>query len=600
MKCGICETECQIQDNGTGKCGMYSNKNGVISERFPNNYLVIVPSEIESVCLTHYYPKAKFLQICTIGCNFRCNGCVSWVLTENIDGINGALINMPPEKIIQKALDEGCKGIAFCFNEPAVSFFTFKKISSLARKNNLLVGCATNGYFTDESFRDLLDHIDFINIGVKGCTDETYKKFGAKAASPILRNLETSCKSSVFTEVATVHVKGRENELKELAGRVAAISKDIPFQVMRFIPLAGADSEDEPSIKESEILCEELKKIMNYVYLFNSPGTDFLNTYCPECGKIIVRRGFNGPMCSHVAEYKKDGICDCGFKMPIKGKFEGETDVQILGYYGGYKSISGLESTQTTLGFLKERDTHVISHVLQELLKSNYFKDIYEKTKRIDSYLDTIDHYARLAGRTKEAGELRSFIEKYISIIENNMKNTERPAVYFSLGNPLLALFADKFECNLVELAGGNSVNKYIDRDDRPGLTIKKDVFNSLNPDIILIVGSVGFPLGDFYNYCDNNGLNVKALENKRVYPMYPYRAAGTPDWILGLLHIANTIHPEIFNFDVDAIAEEFYKFFLGVNYSSIKKHNRSILHSSMFKQKQESNPMLNGIRNSC
>ena len=586
MKCEICEIGCQIPNNGTGKCGMYVNKNDVLTERFPDNYLVVVPSEIESMPMVHYYPKAKFLQVCTIGCNFRCSGCVSWVLTENLDSINDALVNMPPEAIVKKALDEKCSGVMFCFNEPAVSFFTFKKIASLARENNLLVGCATNGYFTENAFKDLLNHIDFINIGIKGCSNETYQKFGAETPSPVLRNLEISCNSNVFTEVAAVYVKGYEDEVKELAWRVAGISEDIPFQLMRFIPFASADIDDEPSIKEAETLCEEIKNILNFVYLFNSPGTDYLNTYCPECGKIIIRRGFNGPMCAHVMDHNTDGKCECGYKLPVKGEFARETDLQVLGYFGGYKTIHCLESIQTVLAFLREFDTGVISKVLQEILKTNYIKGLYERTKKIDGYLDTIDHYAILAGRKNEAAELRSFIEKYVSIVESSTKGVGRPTVYFSLGHPQIAVFGDKFECNLVELAGGYCVNKDIERDQTPGITIKKEVFNNLNPDIIFIMGGIGYPVEDFYSHCAKNRLDVKALKEKKVYHLHPYRTAGSPDWILGLLQIANIIHPEIFNFDVKTLADEFYNKFLGIEFS--EKHNRSVVHPSMFKKKDE------------
>ena len=179
MECTICENRCRLVEDGTGICGTYTNRNDKIVERYPDKYLVAVPSEIESMPMLHYHPGSKFLQICTIGCNFRCSGCVSWILTESVRSIEGALHGMSPEEVVDKAHEEGCSGIMFCFNEPAVSFLTFKKVASLARAKGFLVGCATNAYFTEESFRDLLCHIDFVNIGIKGCTDETYSSFGA-------------------------------------------------------------------------------------------------------------------------------------------------------------------------------------------------------------------------------------------------------------------------------------------------------------------------------------------------------------------------------------------------------------------------------------
>jgi len=584
MHCAICENSCAIAENGTGICGMYTNNAGTQIEKYPDQYLVVVPSEIESMPMLHYHPGAKFLQICTIGCNFRCDGCVSWILTESIDSIEGALHRMSPEEIVARAREEGCSGIMFCFNEPAVSFFTFKKIAALARENNLLVGCATNAYLTEQAFRELLTHIDFINIGIKGCTDETYAKFGAASAAPIFRNLKLAVESGVFTEVAAVYVKGCESEVLETAKRVAAISRDIPFQVMRFIPLGAADISLEPSIRETEGLCEEIRKLLRYVYLFNSPGTPHLNTWCPECGQLLVRRGFNGPMCAHVTEHADDGICRCGFRPPFAGAFETADGAQVLGFNGGYKVIVSLESIRTVLAFLGEREPAVIASVLHRILETEFIEGLYQRTKQIDAWLDTVDYYAQLAGRTNEARELREYTENCVSIIQSNAMGVERPSVYFSLGHPLIAVFGDKFECNLVELAGGRCVNKDLERDDAPGMTIREETLKRLDPDIILITGAMDYPADDFHDFCLRRGLDIKAVRDGKIYNLRPYNTAGRPDWILGLMYMANIIHPEIFDFVMEVIADEFYERFLGVKLRSARR-GRSIAHPEVLKK---------------
>lgn len=583
MQCDICENSCDIAENGTGICGMYTNNAGTQIEKYPDQYLVIVPSEIESMPMLHYHPGAKFLQICTIGCNFRCDGCVSWILTESIDSIEGALHKMNPEEIIARARDEGCSGIMFCFNEPAVSFFTFKKIAALARENNLLVGCATNAYFTGQAFRELLTHIDFINIGIKGCTDETYAGFGAASATPIFRNLKLAVESSVCTEVAAVYVKGCESEVLETARRVAAISRDIPFQVMRFIPLGAADISLEPSIREAEILCGEIRKLLRYAYLFNSPGTPHLNTWCPECGELLVRRGFNGPMCAHVTEHADNGVCGCGFRPPFAGAFETADGAQVLGFNGGYKVIVSLESIRTVLAFLGEREPAVIASVLHRILETEFIEGLYRRTKQIDDWLDTVDYYAQLAGRTNEARELREYTEKYVSIIRNRVRGAERPSVYFSLGHPLIAVFGDKFECNLVELAGGRCVNKELERDNAPGMTIREETLKRLDPDIIFITGAMDYPAGDFQDFCLRSGLDIKAVRDGKIYNLRPFNTSGGADFILGLMRMANIIHPEIFDFPMGDLADEFYKRFLGVKLRL--RRGRSIAHPEVLKK---------------
>jgi hypothetical protein len=72
-----------MEDGATGECGMYYRKGFAIMEKYPGRYLAAVESAIESMPMMHYHPRGKFLQVCTVGCNFKCKGCVSEILTDH-------------------------------------------------------------------------------------------------------------------------------------------------------------------------------------------------------------------------------------------------------------------------------------------------------------------------------------------------------------------------------------------------------------------------------------------------------------------------------------------------------------------------------------
>ena len=100
--------------------------------------------------------------------------------------------------------------------------------------------------------------------------------------------------------------RGNEAEVLKAADRLAEISRDIPLQIMRFIPFGNAPLRQEPTVTEAENLCGEVRSILPYTYLFNTPGTPYLHTRCPECGTLVIygnrrphggRRPFVSPRC---------------------------------------------------------------------------------------------------------------------------------------------------------------------------------------------------------------------------------------------------------------------------------------------------------------
>ena len=53
-----------------------------ISERFPDQWLIVTPISVETIPLVHAWPRAKVLQVSTVGCNLSCPGCVSEILVR--------------------------------------------------------------------------------------------------------------------------------------------------------------------------------------------------------------------------------------------------------------------------------------------------------------------------------------------------------------------------------------------------------------------------------------------------------------------------------------------------------------------------------------
>ena len=562
MKCEICEIGCQIPEGGLGKCRMYTVKNEVMVERFPNCYSTLFPISIETMPSLHFYPNHKFLQVSSMGCNFSCGGCISEILTTGTETLSATLKQIGPEKVVEKALSQGCKGIAFCINDPTVSFFSFCALAKLAKENNLMVGFSTNGYFTRQALDQLIPFTDFVNIGVKGFSDDRYKTCGVPSSAPVFRNIQHLFAAGVHVEVAAIYMKGFEDEVRNIATFIAALSKDIPLQLMRFVPFGEAVLECEPTIRDSESLCRELKRQLPYVYLFNAPGSDFLNTCCPDCGRTIIAREFFGPMgARNIETYMQDNACPCGKDVDIKGTY-GLERYNEYGFFGGYRTTRAFEMLHAIMVCMGSDDPETLSALWFHLMETDYLREFHELVQLPDSYGEIIDYLAKRTGQEKNGNRLKQYIQEKFNFVQSKTQNLERPLVYYAMGYPLFALNPQRFETNLVQAAGGTCVNKQLTGEGKPGFSLTKEEFKALNPDIIFISGFLSCPVSDFYDYCVRHDLWVNAVKNKRIYDHFPSWDFGSPRWILGLMHIAGILHPEVFSFKMEKEADEFYQLF--------------------------------------
>lgn len=563
MRCSICENRCTIPPGGTGRCRMYTNRDGTVVERFPDRYIAAMPISIETLPMCHYYPRETFLQVSGIGCTFSCGGCISETVAHHAEAVSGALRHIPPDTLVGRAREEGCRGIAFCLNDPTAMHQTFLRVASAAHDAGLLVGCATNGYYTEEALRDVASAVDFANIGLKGASDARYRACGAVSADPAFRTVKTLREAGVHVEVSCIHARGSDDEIRAAAARIAEISPDIPFLVMRFIPFGDEPPEMEPTIAESERICDELRRTLRYVYLFNSPGTEYLNTACPSCGKTVVRREFFGPMGARTIAIPPDARCSCGFALPVAGSI-GETPYCEPGMMGGYRFTRALEMVHAVLVCLGVESDADLARIWAGVIRDDYIRDLHGKIQRIDGYLELVRELGERAGRPEAAERLAAYIRDRVAAVSSAVEGCRRPRVYYSMGTPLFALNAERFEMDLVEAAGGDPVNRGIARAGKPGVNITPEEFAAFNPEYIFISGFLSAPASDYLAACRRMGLFADAVEHGRVYTMPPGWDFGNPRWVLGLSAIAGVLHPECVAFDLAEEQDRFYRTFYG------------------------------------
>jgi pyruvate formate lyase activating enzyme len=224
-----------------------------------------------------------------------------------------------PSDVIKMAIDKGCLGIAYTYNEPIIFSEWIIDITSQAREAGLKNVLVTNGYITPEARKDLFQYIDAANVDLKSFSDTFYKKLTLSQIGPVLDTLRWLVhESDVWIEITNLLIPEENDSTIEINRLtrfiVKELSSNIPLHFSAFHP--DFKMQDKPITPLST-----LKKAYSiakgngllYVYLGNITDSDYKNTYCSQCKQLIIER-------SHYrvnkSSLKNDKCIFCGYLIP--------------------------------------------------------------------------------------------------------------------------------------------------------------------------------------------------------------------------------------------------------------------------------------------
>ena len=248
------------------------------------------PDPIEKKPLFHFLPGSRSFSIAAVGCNFRCEFCQNWQISQaalETGRIDGETI--APEQIVEMAVRSGCKSMAYTYTEPTIFMELCNDCARPAKERGLANVFVSNGYMTREAIDFAAGWLDAINVDLKAFSDDYYKNLCGARLGPVLDSIAYIAKeTNIWIEITTLLLPGQndsEEELKKLADwLVKEAGPDVPWHISRFYPQYKY-TDSEPTPLESMQRAEEIGKAagLHYVYLGNVPGTDGENTYCYSC-----------------------------------------------------------------------------------------------------------------------------------------------------------------------------------------------------------------------------------------------------------------------------------------------------------------------------
>jgi pyruvate formate lyase activating enzyme len=295
VQCHLCAHHCVIARGKRGICGVRENRGGILCTLVYGRSIAENIDPIEKKPLFNFLPGSKSFSIATAGCNFRCLHCQNHDISQmprNRDVIMGK--NLSPDDIVSLAKQNGCESISYTYTEPTIYYEyacdTAKRASAEGLKNVFV----TNGYITEEPLRAISPYLDAANIDLKSFTEGFYKKICGAKLQPVLDAIKLYRDLNIWIEITTLIIPTHNDstpELEQIASFIKDLGTDIPWHITAFHPIYRLT--DQAPTQVSALMQARdigIRAGLRYVYVGNVPGERGENTYCYNCGELLIER----------------------------------------------------------------------------------------------------------------------------------------------------------------------------------------------------------------------------------------------------------------------------------------------------------------------
>ncbi len=296
VQCLACHNQCLISNGKTGICGVRQNMDGDLYLLVYGKAISVNIDPIEKKPLFHFLPGQKAFSLGTVGCNFACDFCQNWEISQiprNLDLMHTGE-EWEPKKIVKYCKDNKIPIIAYTYNEPTVWIEYALDTMKLAQKEGIKNIWVSNGFMTEKALNLIMPYLDAINIDLKSFSEDFYQKICKGQLNPVKENIQKIWKMGIWIEVTTLIIPGLNDsrkELEQIARFLVKISKNIPWHISAFYPCYKML--DRPSTPEETLISAYKigkKAGLKYVYTGNIPNSNYESTFCPKCNVLVIER----------------------------------------------------------------------------------------------------------------------------------------------------------------------------------------------------------------------------------------------------------------------------------------------------------------------
>lgn len=297
MLCQLCPHECIIFPKKRGDCHNRINYNGKLYTIAYANPCAVHVDPIEKKPLFHFLPTSKAFSIATAGCNLSCMNCQNWNISQ-VGPEETRNYDLPPQKVVDRCINYNCDSIAYTYSEPIAFYEYTYDTSVIARQKGIKNIFISAGYIHKKPLRKISKYLDAANIDLKSFDDDIYKKLNAGSLQPVLNTLKILKEEGVWIEITNLIVPSWTDDMDMIKKMCEWLTEkgldEAPLHFSRFTPrykLKHLPVTPVSKMNNARKIAQQAG--MKYVYIGNVPGHEGESTFCPDCGKVLLkRRGF--------------------------------------------------------------------------------------------------------------------------------------------------------------------------------------------------------------------------------------------------------------------------------------------------------------------
>jgi pyruvate formate lyase activating enzyme len=322
--CDLCPRHCALKPGDRGFCFVRENRDGKVVSTTYGRSTGFCIDPIEKKPLNQFYPGTAVLSFGTPGCNLGCTFCQNWTMSRSKD-VEAACEKAEPQAVADAAKKHGCRSVAFTYNDPIIWAEYAIDTARACHAVGVKTVAVTSGYITAAARADFFEQMDAANVDLKGFSEEFYRTYCAGHLQPVLDTLLWLAHDKrTWVEITNLIIPGANDSPEEIQRMCEWIAKelgpDVPLHFSAFHPdfkLNDRGPTPPATLRAAYDLARAAG--LRYVYTGNVFDPEHQHTYCPGCGRAVIRRegyaigGFelHGGRCGHC-------------QTPVAGRFDGQ------------------------------------------------------------------------------------------------------------------------------------------------------------------------------------------------------------------------------------------------------------------------------------